>query len=116
MKKKEAPVAENKGTAKAAPTAMKLETPKEKKVKAPKEKKEKPVKTDAKTVEILSALYGIKGTTVEVKDIVKVGRKVSNKMIGSDPVKGTKKELFITATVNGAKVEKTFAEGEKITF
>lgn len=87
---------------------------KEKKVRTPKEPKAP--KVEAATIVILSALYGINENRIEVKDTVVVGRKITNKMIGSDPAPKEKKLLVVKATVNGAEVEKTFSEGEKVTF
>lgn len=86
------------------------------KPKAKKEKKEKVEAVTKDTIEILSALYGINSVKVEVKDSIKVGRKITNKMIGQDPAPKEKKELYIKAVVNGTEIEKTFAEGEKIIF
>ena len=110
----------------AKPVAMKVKEPKaeapvEATMAPAKEKKkvaEKPAKptVEKSTTEILSALYGINDVKVEAKDKVKVGRKITNKMIGSDPVPGEKKELIVKAIIDGKEVEKTFAEGEKLTF
>lgn len=94
------------------PEEATTEEAKEKKVVV---KKEKAV-VAKETIEILSALYGINSVKVEVKDSIKVGRKITNKMIGQDPAPKEKKELYIKAIVNGTEVEKTFSEGEKIIF
>lgn len=98
---------------KAKTATAEVKESKPKKVAAPKEAK----KVDEKTITILSALYGIDKNRIEVKDAVKVGRKITNKMFGGkDPAPKVKKELYIKATINGAQVEKTFAEGEKVKF
>ena len=89
-----------------------VETAKEKKPVA----KTAPAKVEKATIVILSALYGINENRIEVKDTVVVGRKITNKMIGSDPAPKEKKLLYVKATVNGAEVEKTFSEGEKVSF
>jgi hypothetical protein len=70
----------------------------------------------APAIEILKATYGIGDVRVEVTDRVKIGRKVSNRMVGEDPVPGTAKEMVIEANVNGKKVTKTFAEKEVVEF
>ena len=91
-------------TATAAPV-------KEKKTRAPKaEKPAKPV------INIISALYGVEGTTIEVKDNMKVGRKITNKLAGSDPAPKVKKQLQVVAEIDGERVERTFAEGEILKF
>lgn len=81
-----------------------------------KEKKSRVEKAAGPVVNILSALYGIDGARVECGENIIVGKKLNNKMTGSDPAKGVKKDAIITATVNGDKVSLTFGEGEKITF
>ena len=98
-------------TAEATSTTATTAAPaKEKKAKAP--KAEKPA---GPVINILSALYGIEGNRIEVKDNVKVGNKLTNKMAGSDPAPKTKKNLVITATVDGTEVTRTIEEGEKVT-
>lgn len=68
-------------------------------------------------VSILEASYGITGVTVTVDpNSIKVGRKVSNKMAGSDPAPKQKKVMTILAVVKGEQVEKEFTEGEVISF
>lgn len=81
----------------------------------------KPVYTKAakeaageEAVEILSALYGVEGNRIEVKPIV--GKKINNKIAGSDPAPGVKKNLVVEAKVNGEAVTKTFNEGEVVAF
>ena len=102
-KVKATPKAATKATpAPKATTTKAAATPKAKKVSGP-------------VIEILSAQYGIDGTRVEMAS-VKVGRKLTNKMAGSDPAPKTPKNALITATVDGNKVEKTFTEGEVINF
>jgi hypothetical protein len=66
-------------------------------------------------IEIISALYGIEGTRVEMAS-VKAGRKLTNKMAGSDPAPKTAKDAIITAKVDGTEVTVTVKEGELITF
>ena len=64
---------------------------------------------------VLSVLYGIKGVNViNVTDKVEVGGKVTNKIAGSDPVKGKKKQVYVTALVDGIETEKTFIEGKEL--
>lgn len=68
-------------------------------------------------VSILEANYGITGVTIEVDpNSIKVGRKVSNKMAGSDPAPKQKKVMTILAVVKGERIEKEFTEGEVISF
>jgi hypothetical protein len=84
-------------------------------VKAPRAKKEKGDIIDI--INILSATYGIEGTVANIEPtIIKVGRKVSNKLTGIDPAPKVKKSLTVEAEVNGTNVTKTFEEGEKIVF
>ena len=66
-------------------------------------------------LEIISALYGIEGTRVEMAE-VKAGRKLTNKMAGSDPAPKTAKDAIITAKVDGTEVTVTVKEGEVIAF
>lgn len=79
-----------------------------------KEKKEKAMEAAGPAVEILSALYGIEGNRISVTPII--GKKMTNKIAGSDPAPKVKKDVIIKATVDGAEVEKTFTEGEVISF
>ena len=68
-------------------------------------------------VSILEASYGITGVTVTVDPTnIVIGRKVSNKMAGSDPAPKQKKVMTILAVVKGEQVEKEFTEGEVISF
>lgn len=68
-------------------------------------------------VSILEASYGITGVTVAVDPTnIVIGRKVSNKMAGSDPAPKQKKVMTILAVVKGEQVEKEFTEGEVISF
>jgi predicted secreted protein len=76
-----------------------------------------PETAKAKAVKILTALYGqttIK--TVDVTDKVTVGGKITNKIAGEDPCPKKKKSLYVTAEVDGEKVEKTFSEGQPVIF
>jgi hypothetical protein len=98
-------------TTPATETTATVATPKEKRT-----PKAKAPKAPDAVIEILSASYGIDENRIEVKDLVKVGRKITNKLIGSDPAPKAKKLLIVTATVDGVEVEKTFAEGDKLTF
>jgi hypothetical protein len=66
------------------------------------------------SIQIIEALYGANGNTINIADRVRNGKKVNNRLAGQDPVPGVKKELFIRATVDGVEVEKTFIEGSKI--
>lgn len=79
--------------------------------KAPKTPKE----AAGPAIEIISALYGIEGTRVEMAT-VKAGRKLTNKMAGSDPAPKTAKDAIITAKVDGTEVTVTVKEGEVIAF
>jgi len=76
---------------------------------------ETPAEPEVPALEILSALYGIDGNRVEMAT-VKVGRKLTNKMAGSDPAPKTPKNAIIRVRVAGEEVEKTFNEGETIEF
>jgi hypothetical protein len=79
--------------------------------KAPKTPKE----AAGPAIEIISALYGIEGARVEMAT-VKAGRKLTNKMAGSDPAPKTAKDAIITAKVDGTEVTVTVKEGEVIAF
>ena len=79
--------------------------------KAPKTPKE----AAGPAIEIISALYGIEGTRVEMAE-VKAGKKLTNKMAGSDPAPKTAKDAIITAKVDGTEVTVTVKEGEVIAF
>jgi hypothetical protein len=58
----------------------------------------------------------VEGTTVEVKDQMKIGRKITNKLTGNDPAPKVKKQLQVVAEINGERIERTFAEGEILKF
>jgi hypothetical protein len=82
-----------------------------------KPKKKVMVKEEESSVEILKAIYGIDATIIEIDTAkVKIGKKVSNKMAGSDPAPKVKKALTVTAMVYDKEVTKTFSEGEVIEF
>jgi hypothetical protein len=85
--------------------------------KAPKAEKvaKTPKAAAGPAIEILSALYGIEGARVEMAT-VKPGRKLTNKMAGSDPAPKVAKDAIITAKVDGAEVTVTVKEGELIAF
>jgi len=97
----------NKGKVEVTETAPKAP----KAAKAPKTPKE----AVGPAIEIISALYGIEGTRVEMAE-VKAGRKLTNKMAGSDPAPKTAKDAIITAKVDGTEVTVTVKEGEVIAF
>ena len=65
-------------------------------------------------IEILSAQYGIDGNRVSIQ--AKVGRKVTNKLAGTDPAPKVAKNLIVTATVDGVEQTLTFNEGDFIKF
>ena len=65
-------------------------------------------------IEILKAQYGIDGTRIDID--AKVGRKVTNKLAGSDPAPKVAKNLMLTAMVDGVEQTLTFNEGEFIKF
>jgi hypothetical protein len=77
------------------------------------EKKEKPA---ARVIEILEANYGISGNMVTVTENVKLGKKASNKMAGTDPAPKQKKVMIVKALVEGVEIEKEFNEGEVVAF
>lgn len=82
-----------------------------------KPKKKVIVKDEDKAIQILKAIYGIDATVIEIDtEKVKMGKKVSNKMAGSDPAPKVKKALTVTAMVYDKEVTKTFDEGEVIEF
>ena len=104
-------------TAKNAKAAIATATPAApaKATKAKAEKAPKVEKPSGPVVSILSALYGIEGTRVEMTGAIKSGRKLTNKLAGSDPAPKTKKDAIITFTVDGgAEQTVTVAEGEVI--
>ncbi len=95
--------------------AMKLvHTIENKEPKAPKAPKAEAPKVEGPIVEILSALYGIEGNRITVTPVI--GKKMTNKIAGSDPAPKVKKDVIVTARVNGEEVVKTFTEGEIVTF
>lgn len=67
-------------------------------------------------VQILEANYGIKGSMIIVTENVKLGKKASNKMAGSDPAPKQKKVLVVKALVGENEVTKEFNEGEVVAF
>jgi hypothetical protein len=77
---------------------------------------EKATKVAKSAINIVSALYGVEGTTIEVKDNMKMGRKITNKLAGSDPAPKQKKQLTVVAEIDGERVERTFSEGEILKF
>lgn len=102
-----------------AAKATKTEAPKAEELKLvdAKPKKKVMVKEEESSVEILKAIYGIDATVIEIDTAkVKMGKKVSNKMAGSDPAPKVKKALTVTAMVYDKEVTKTFGEGEVIEF
>ena len=104
-------------TSKSAKAAIATATPAApaKATKAKVEKAPKVEKPSGPVVSILSALYGIEGTRVEMTGAIKSGRKLTNKLAGSDPAPKTKKDAIITFTVDGgAEQTVTVAEGEVI--
>jgi hypothetical protein len=80
------------------------------------EKKEKKEKPAARVIEILEANYGISGNMVTVTENVKLGKKASNKMAGTDPAPKQKKVMIVKALVEGVEIEKEFNEGEVVAF
>ena len=81
-------------------------------VEAPKKEK----KPKGPVVVIDSAVYGAGENTIEVASKLVIGRKITNKLVGEDPAPKTKKILVVKATIDGNPVEKTFNEGDKLTF
>lgn len=67
-------------------------------------------------VQILEANYGITGSMIIVTENVKLGKKASNKMAGSDPAPKQKKVLVVKALVGETEVTKEFNEGEVVVF
>lgn len=68
---------------------------------------------------VKSARYGIDAEPTKRVDFAgtcKVGNKLTNRMVGSDPYPGVVKNAIITITTDGVEATKTFAEGEKIVF
>lgn len=112
---------------KVSVSAKETKTAKTKKVKAAETAEAKPeVKAEAKpkkekkakgpVVVITSAMYGSAEKSIEVAAKMIVGRKITNKLAGEDPAPKVKKVLVVKATVDGSPVEKTFNEGDKLTF
>lgn len=85
--------------------------------KAPKAEKvaKTPKAAAGPAIEIITALYGVEGTRVSMAT-VKPGRKLTNKMAGSDPAPKVAKDAIITAKVDGTEVTVTVKEGEVIAF
>ena len=80
-------------------------------------KPKKKIKEESSSIEILKAVYGVDATVIEIEpEKVKVGKKVSNKMAGTDPAPKIKKTLTVTAIVYDKEVTKAFTEGEVIVF
>ena len=66
------------------------------------------------SVEILSSLYGIEGTMVPMKTVT-FGKKLNNRMAGSDPAPGVKKFAEIKYRKDGVEYTGHFEEGQIIT-
>jgi hypothetical protein len=65
---------------------------------------------------VLKAVYGIEGVNqTDVTDKIKNKRKITNKLMGGDPVPGKVKTLKIRAKLGEIEKDFTFAEHEKIT-
>jgi hypothetical protein len=62
----------------------------------------------------LSGKYGIEGNRIDFKPVN--GRKLTNKLVGMDPLPKVKKNAIIVATIDGVEVTKQFLEGEVIAF
>lgn len=73
-------------------------------------------KVEAVNVSITSVLYGVEGNQIDITGKVNVGTAVNNKLAGSDPMPGKKKKVFVTATVDGVVVTKSFAERQPVIF
>lgn len=78
--------------------------------------KSKVEKKPEAVIQILEATYGISGSMVTVTENVKIGKKASNKMAGSDPAPKQKKVMIVKALVGETEVTKEFNEGEVVTF
>jgi hypothetical protein len=66
---------------------------------------------------VLQASYGISNMKVQVDpDKVKMGRKASNRMAGSDPAPKQKKTMTVTVLKKGEQMTKEFNEGEIVNF
>ena len=80
-------------------------------VKAAKEPKpRKPV------IEVVSAIYGAEGKTVDFAGNCKIGQKLTNKMVGSDPLPKKVKTATVVIKIEGKLQEPVeIKEGEKIT-
>lgn len=76
-------------------------------------KKTKVEVTDHPSVEILSALYGIEGTMVPMKTVT-FGKKLNNRMAGSDPAPGVKKFAEIKYIQDGIEHTGHFEEGQTL--
>ena len=75
----------------------------------------KPGKKVEEAIKILKAMYGVEGKMVEVEK-VKIGRKASNRMAGSDPAPGQKKVLVVEADIKGKQFTVSFEEGTVVEF
>lgn len=70
-----------------------------------------------KVVEISKAMYGLEDIKlIDVTSKIKVGEKFNNELAGEDPCPKKKKNVIVTATVDGIEGEYTFIEGKKIQF
>lgn len=68
-------------------------------------------------VVIIEAKYGANGKFVDAKDKISAnnqGRKITNGFIGSDPIPGVPKKLFIKWTVNGVEHSAIVSEKDKL--
>ena len=93
--------------------------PKEKAIKEPKAPKAPKVAAepiDPADVVLVKVLYGLNEIVIDVTEKVVLGGLVNNKIAGSDPVKNKKKKVYVTATIKGVTVEKTFPEGKELVF
>jgi hypothetical protein len=79
------------------------------------EGKERKSLVDAITV--LQATYGINSLTINIDpEHIKIGRKASNRMAGSDPAPKQRKIMTITVMKKGEKMTRGFNEGEVVEF
>jgi len=68
------------------------------------------------SIHILKAQYGVPDIKMVEVEKVEFGKKVSNRLAGSDPVPGKKKVLILDLMNNGKKFTVEFKEGEVIGF
>ena len=68
-------------------------------------------------ITVVKAIYGASGHTIDCTRRIELGKKITNRMAGEDPIRNVKKTLSLTVTMpNGESRTKVFKEGELLIF